>query len=378
MTDSPEIEPRRTSILLSLVEQGAYFWRNEAERTLASRHLDTAIETASETGQLETLARLQAYKGNAWDDEDLLAIAVKNAKASGDKSTQAWVADRCALYFGMHGLFERSHEHIERAMQIFEELDEKVAQCGTLAGTGRCYYARAGRLDVAFRCARRAREIAEEIDVPRLKAWMAMEAEPFFYKGLWEETVQVVEEEISTAWVIGAWNVILWTYAWAAIACLKLERTDDAAKLIDEAMTKAATRTGSDFPKIYILIARAQLQVIKGDPRGAIETGQQALALAERAANPLEQGAAHRALAQAHEADGDDAAARAHFRSSLAILSKIQSPPELAQCLLAYGRFQLKTNAEEGRDLMGRALAIFEGLNATGWIEETRAALALA
>ncbi len=154
-----------------------------------------------------------------------------------------------------------------------------------------------------------------------------MEAEPFFYKGLWEETVRVVEEEISTAWDIGAWDVILWTYAWAAIACLKLERTDDAAKLIDEAMTKAATRTGGDFPKIYILIARAQLQVVKGDPRGAIETGQQALALAERAANPLEQGAAHRALAQAHEADGDDAAARAQFQSSLAILSKIQSPP---------------------------------------------------
>ncbi len=118
--------------------------------------------------------------------------------------------------------------------------------------------------------------------------------------------------------------------------------------------------------------------MVKGDPRGGIETGQQALALAEQAANPLEQGAAHRALAQAHEADGDDAAARAQFQSSLAILGKIQSPPELAQSLLAYGRFQLKTDAEEGRELMERALAIFVDLSATGWIEETRAALALA
>ncbi len=286
-----------------------------------------------------------------------------------------WVAARCATYFGKHGLFERSHEHIERATRVFVELDEELALGDVLAGAGRCFYARAGRLDEAFRCARRAREIAEGIDAPRLKAWMAMEAEPFFYKGLWEETVRVVEEDISTAWDIGTWDVILWTYAWSAIACLKLERADDAARLIDEAMTEAATRAGNDFPKIYILIALAQLQVVKGDPRGAIETGQQALALAEQAANPLEQGAAHRALAQAHEADDDDAAARAQFHNSLAILGEIQSPPELAQSMLAYGRFQLKTNAEEGKELMERALAIFEDLGATGWINETRAAL---
>jgi tetratricopeptide (TPR) repeat protein len=308
----------------------------------------------------------------------LLARAVENAQASADKSTQARVAERCATYFGKHGLFERAHEHIERAMRVFGELDEKLAQGDILAGAGRCYYARAGRLDEAFRCARRAREIAEETGAPPLKAWMAMEAEPFFYKGLWEETVRVVEEEISTAWNIGAWDVILWAYAWAGIACLKLERADDAARLIDEAMTKAATRTGHDFPKTYLLTALTQLQVVKGDARAGIETGQQALALAEQAANPLEQGAAHRALAQAHEADGDDAAARAQFENSLAILGEIQSPPELAQSLLAYGRFQLKTNAEEGRELMERALAIFEDLSATGWIEETRTALALA
>jgi hypothetical protein len=100
------------------------------------------------------------------------------------------------------------------------------------------------------------------------------------------------------------------------------------------------------------------------------------LALAKRGANPLDQGAVHRTLAQAHEAHGDNAAASAQFQSSLAILGKIQSPPELAQSLLAYGRFQLKTNAEEGRELMERALAIFEELSATGWIEETHTALA--
>ena len=238
---------------------------------MALRHLDSAIEAASEAGQLAILARLQAFKGGSWNDESLLARAVENAEASGDKSTQAAVADRYGNYFGMLGLFERSLEHIERAMQIFGELDEKLTQGINLARSGRCYNARAGRLDKAFHCARLAREIEKEIGDPRLKAWMAMEAEPFFYKGLWEETVQVVEEEISTAWDIGTWDVILYTNAWAAIACLKLERADDAARLIDQAMTKAASRVGYDFPKIYILIALAQLQLVKGDAKAGLE-----------------------------------------------------------------------------------------------------------
>ena len=84
------------------------------------------------------------------------------------------------------------------------------------------------------------------------------------------------------------------------MACVKLERADDAARLMGEARTEAATRTGHDCPKTYLLTALAQLQVVKGDARAGIETGQQALALAERAANPLEQGAAHRALEHVH------------------------------------------------------------------------------
>jgi class 3 adenylate cyclase/tetratricopeptide (TPR) repeat protein len=379
MPGSPEIEQRRISVLLSLsvIGRGGYFWRNETERSLALRHLDSAIETASDAGQLAQLACLQAYKGgSAWEDESLLARAVENAQASGDKLAQARVAERCAAYFGKHGRFERSHEHIERAIQNFGELDEKLALGGMLSGPGRCFYARAGRLDEAFRCTRLAREIADEIGDPQLKAWITMEAEPFFYKGLWEETIQVVEEKISTAWDIGAWDVILWTSAWAAIACLKLDREDDAARLIDQAMTDAIARARRDFPKNYILIALTQLQLVRGDVMAGIETSQQALALAKRGANPLDQGAVHRTLAQAHEAHGDNAAASAQFQSSLAILGKIQSPPELAQSLLAYGRFQLKTNAEEGRELMERALAIFEELSATGWIEETHTALA--
>ena len=56
----------------------------------------------------------------------------------------------------------------------------------------------------------------------------------------------------------------------------------------------------------------------------------------------------------------------------------MQSPPELAQTLLAYGRFRRGDNTQEDRTLIERALRLFEEMGATGWIQEARAALAAA
>jgi hypothetical protein len=70
--------------------------------------------------------------------------------------------------------------------------------------------------------------------------------------------------------------------------------------------------------------------------------------------------------------------ADAAFRRSLEILGSIQSRPELAQTLLAYGRFRRGDNTLENRALIERALRLFEEMNATGWVEEARAALAAA
>ena len=72
---------------------------------------------------------------------------------------------------------------------------------------------------------------------------------------------------------------------------------------------------------------------------------------------------------------GNRAEAEAAFSRSLEVLSGIQSRPELAQTLLAYGRFRRGDNALEDRAMIERALALFEEMNATGWIEEARAAL---
>jgi hypothetical protein len=96
---------------------------------------------------------------------------------------------------------------------------------------------------------------------------------------------------------------------------------------------------------------------------------------AERALHKMGEGAAHRILGQACETKRSSAEAEAHFQRSLGVLRAIQSRPELAQSLLAYGRFKLRDDPAEGGRLLRDALALFEEMDATGWIEETRAAL---
>ena len=90
----------------------------------------------------------------------------------------------------------------------------------------------------------------------------------------------------------------------------------------------------------------------------------------------LEEGTAYRVFGQIHETAGDRVDANDAFRASLEILGEIQSRPELAQTLLAYGRFRRGDNAREDRAMIERALGLFEEMGATGWIEEARAALA--
>ena len=326
MPPSQDVDRRRIDILLKVIFWGAYFWRSEADRSMARRHLDRAIEAARTLQDWAALARLQAYIGNKWDDEALLMAAAADVTRSGDNSTEAMVAEQCAAYFGRHGLFGRALGYVEHASRLFEELDEKLAQGTLLAGGGRCYYARAGRLDEAFRCARQAKQIADIVNDPRLSALMPMEAEVFFYKGLWKEVVEVVESGIAPAWATGTWDVILWTHAWAAIACLKLDRRSEAAHMINRAVTEVLPKIGYDFPKIYPLIALAHVQLASHETRAAVDTARQALTLAERSASRLEEGAAHRALAQAHEQAGDHSDARAHHRNSISVLSAIRFP----------------------------------------------------
>ena len=375
----PNFEGRqiRVDIVLSLLPLPGWM-RDEAGRERILRHVDQALADAAAAGDLATLARLQAIKGQQWADEALLTSAVAYAQDSGNALAQSFAAFRYGQYLGIRCQFGRSLDHIARTIDILGTQGEKVQQAQMMAGAGRCFYARAGRLDQALRYATWARGVADANLDARLRAWCAAEAEPYMYKGLWNEVVRVAEERLPIIWEIRDWTLILFVSAWLAVAYLKLGRTADARRVLDRMFREVPARTlGFEiYAAAYRQIVLAQLHLAEGNPGEALSAVREAVSTSQRAGAPLEEGAAHRVLGQVYEAMGAGADAHNAFRDSLEVLEKIQCPPELAQTLLAYGRFRRGDNALEDRAMIERALALFEEMNAPGWIEEARAALA--
>jgi tetratricopeptide (TPR) repeat protein len=125
----------------------------------------------------------------------------------------------------------------------------------------------------------------------------------------------------------------------------------------------------------YPQIALAEVHLAAAQTDQALRAARQALSVSQQGRLALEEGAAYRVLGQIHEAMDDRSEADAAFRRSLEVLEGIQSRPEFGQTLLACGRFRQDDDAPEGRAMIERALALFEEMNATGWIEEARGVL---
>jgi len=211
-----------------------------------------------------------------------------------------------------------------------------------------------------------------------------MEAERHLYMGEWDKVVEVTEEWLPLAWEIREWPVVLWSSAWLAIAYLKLCQSKKAAQILDRVFAEVPVRALSlderdAYATLYAHIAAAHLHLNMSDLQQALSAALHAVRSSQQFRAPLEEGAAYRVLGQIYDAmDTPHDEADSAFRKSLALLEEIQSPPELAQTLLAYGRFRRGDNAREDRVLITRALKLFEEIGATGWVTEARAALDIA
>jgi len=174
--------------------------------------------------------------------------------------------------------------------------------------------------------------------------------------------------------------VVVFASAWLAIAYLKFGRTADAKQVLDRVFKEVPLRA---FPApgmhavAFVHVALAQLHLAGGNTGQALSAADTALRVAEQYRFGLERGASHRVLGEVYQSMGQHDEADAEFRRSLDVLEAIQSRPELAQTLLAYGRFRRGDNRQEDRALIERALRLFEEMDAPGWVEEARAALAV-
>jgi len=362
-------------VVLSLARLFGSLTRDAATLKVILQHIDEAMRTATDIGDAESLARLESVKGYLSQDEDLLTRAIARAETFGNALARAHTANLYGLYLGMIGQYEKALPYIGQAIEILGTEGERYEQAYTMAVGGRCYCARAGKLEEALSYAARAREIGEAMDNAMLRAWGAMEAEPYVYKGLWEQVVRVAEEGLPVAWEIGEWLVILASSTMLGIAYLKLGRLEDAKHVLARALKESQARLFSPYMITYLRITVAHLHLSLGEPAKALGAARIALELAENNRFRLEQGAANRALGQVNEAMGSREEADAAFRHSLQVLEEIQSRPELAQTLLAYGRFKASGgDTAGGRTLIEHALRLFEKMGATGWIDEARAA----
>jgi class 3 adenylate cyclase/tetratricopeptide (TPR) repeat protein len=195
-----------------------------ASHARISRRVDEAIENAWPDQAMT--ARLQAIKGTIFDDEALLIEALQRAEDSDDNLARAYAAHQYGQYLGKHGQFEKSLAHVARAVELLGAEGEHLEQAIIMTFGGRCYSARAGRLEEAFAYARRAREAGDALENPRLRALRAMEAEPYLYQGNWNAVIEVAEGALPAAWEIREWNVVGCASAWLVMSYLKLARIE--------------------------------------------------------------------------------------------------------------------------------------------------------
>jgi tetratricopeptide (TPR) repeat protein len=301
---------------------------------------------------------------------------VERARGAQDRGAEAWALDHYIGFLGWRGRFDEALAHTSRSIELHGELGQRYQQAMSMTSGGRCWSARAGRLDDALAHAARAREMASELDDARLKAWRAMTAEPYYYKGLWNELVRVVEESLPIAWEIGEHTVIVYGSAWLGLAHLKLGHRDEARRLITRGLAYAESRLASVAAALsYACIARALVHLADGELPAALERARLGLDFGEQIQSPVEQGAAHRALGQVHETMGNHQEAEAAYRRSLEILEAGEPLPELGQTLLAYGSFMLVDDRSGARRLIEQARDIFVEIGATGWMLEADLAL---
>jgi tetratricopeptide (TPR) repeat protein len=308
----------RTDIIVSLLPLPGWR-RNEPGEATMLRHIDLALADAA-NGPVGTIVRLEALKGIIWNDDPLLVSAVGRAQSSGDASAQAFAALKYGGYLGNRDKLDKALGHIATAIDMLGATGERLEQAFQMASPGRCFFSRAGRLTEALAYAARAREAGDILDNVRLRAWRAMEAETYLYKGEWREVVRAADEALPAAWETGEWDVVLWSSAWAATANLKLGQCADARRMLDKALNEVPARGQRSCTIAVAQLALAQIHLMAGDLTHAFDAARRALDLSEQDRQRLEVGAAHCVLGQVHEAMDHRAEADAAFRRSIEVL----------------------------------------------------------
>jgi tetratricopeptide (TPR) repeat protein len=305
----------------------------------------------------------------------VLRRAIERARRAGHRGAEAFVLFQYLIFLGQSGRYAEALGHAGHLIETYGAEGETFQQALTITVVGRCWAARAGHLDESLAYARQFRAIADEQGDVCLRAYRAMEGEPYFYLGRWDDVLNATGESLPLAWEVGETSPIVFGSSWRGLAALKVGRLDEARRVLDRALTFATSRQNtSTFSLAYLMQVRALLHLAEGQLQDALTLARKAIEFGAQSRFRLELGAAQRVLGQVLEASGDRAQAGATLAQSLETFEEIQSLPELGQTLLAYGRFKLGDDSAEGRRLIARARDLFARIGAVGWVAEADAA----
>ena len=375
----PATDGRRSTyvdVVLELI--GLPGWAGTGERHPEGiRHLAEAARIADEIGDEARLARVEGYQGLMQREEASFLRAIARARRVGHRGAEAFVLYWYLSFLGQTGRYAEALGDAGHLIEMYGAEGEVFQQAMVMNVIGRCWAARAGHLDESLAYARQFRAMADEQGDARLRAWLVMEGEPYFYLGRWDDVLSKTGDSLPFAWEVGEHNAIVFGSAWRGLAALKVGRLDEARRVLDRALTYATSRRSTiPFALAYLTQARALAHLAEGQLDDALSSARRAIELGVQSRFRLELGAAQRVLGQVLEASGDRPQAGAALAQSLETFEEIQSLPELGQTLLACGRFKLDDDAAEGRRLIARARDIFTRIGAVGWVAEADAASA--
>ncbi len=244
----PTSDARRSTYLdVVLVLLNLPGWAGTGERRSEGfRHLTEAGRIAGEDGDEDRLARVEGSQGYADRDEAVLLRAIERARRAGHRGAEAFVLFQYLIFLGQSGRYAEALGHAGHLIETYGAEGETFQQALTITVVGRCWAARAGHLDESLAYARQFRAIADEQGDVCLRAYRAMEGEPYFYLGRWDDVLNATGESLPLAWEVGETSPIVFGSSWRGLAALKVGRLDEARRVLDRGCCiwpRASSRT---------------------------------------------------------------------------------------------------------------------------------------
>jgi tetratricopeptide (TPR) repeat protein len=248
---------------------------NVHDPELSEKMLIQALEISQEIGDASAQARLNwnlmlNYLFSKRLDESLRygEAALALARASDNAESLAFVMnDLCRLYT-CRGEFEKAHEAIREARELWKSMDNQVMLADSFGSESETYF-NSGRFEQSLECSQQALQISEKIDNAWGQAYDHMLlAFVYFESGQFGKGIQLAERGVTLGDQAGmiAINTMRCELAWVYMYCGGYER---GFKLIEHAIQQAKAHQPAwvAFP----LATKVRMRLLDGDIKSAEE-----------------------------------------------------------------------------------------------------------